>query len=115
MLLGARSRRDFFGLPALEWILLVLRRGFQRAFPTVDLVLVGRAPQPAVRVVMGVDALSSAKFTDGGYRIGGSGGQAHSFLAAANFLEREKFGPPAQHEAAIAPAGAIAADARWAG
>ena len=36
---------------------------------------------------MGVDALCSAKFTDGGYRIGRSGGQAHSLLAATNFLE----------------------------
>ena len=74
-----------------------------------DLLVIGRGPEPAVALVMGADALGGAEFADSAHGFRGFAGQTHRFLAAANLLKRQKFGPPAEDETAIATAGAGAA------
>ena len=106
----ARPRRDLRVVPALERGDLIFADGVERALPGAALTFAGGGPQPAVAAILRVDPVVGAEAPDGAHRVGRRLGEAHRFLAAADLLQGLELRPPAQHEAAVAPARAGAAD-----
>src|SRR5207244_9045287 len=97
---------------ALERLLSVGRDRVERLLPRAELSLARRGPEPAVAAVVRIDPVLGAERADPVHRLGGRTREPHGLLAGADFLQRAELGPPAEHEAAVPPARAAAADVR---
>ena len=109
MLVGARARRHLIGRPFLEWMPLVPGQGFDHRTPGPVLRPVCRRPQPAVPAEFAVDVMGGAKVRHLIHAMRRGLGETNRFVRGAEGCERAETAPPAQHEATIASARAVAA------